>query len=658
MKNPCTDKITLVFLQLKIFCYLPDTANSIDITLFSEICTNFFCFHFNILDFIFVKKRLQYFFRRFFRFNPEDKYIFTRKNFNSTRDVDVKNCLTVKCQISKKYKFFLFDNAVINSRLKYTDFIGIERLMVQIQKYIEWPLFVYKTHRRSDIYPVENILLLGQQGIGKTFLAYTIGGELKVPIFKLSLFFLLKTKIDKTKIKQFFKHLKQSPVHIFFIDNINKMENLSNHRKRKIKYKKFKKILAWITLYKKRKTNLSFLIATLDQMKSQCHVFPIENYFENKITINLPNLYHRFSLLFHFTKHIYLSKKINLNHISIKTKGFSPKDLFVLIKNTFILTLFRICKKVFKGKYRKKKINLINFKIKLIDLTFGFSKTKPSVQIKSLGKTEISWDQIGALHNVRTILSKYIIEPIKNSTHTLGKSAGVLLYGPPGCGKTLIAQAAACESNANYINIKGPEILDKFLGESEKTIRTIFNQARMYAPSVIFFDEIDSITFKRSSTTSSQNGVTDRILNQLLVEMDGIDKKEFIYVIGATNRPEVIDKAVLRPGRLDKFLFISFPRKKEKIQILNAICKKILILPYINFTYIIQFLPQKYSGADLTFLTKEAVLNNLNSRLDYTLIHNKINGLFNVSLFFINTQDYRMGFMKINKTNFIRLTAN
>nr|UXY86984.1 cell division control protein 48 [Cryptomonas paramecium] len=654
MKKLYTDDITIIFFQLQVFCYLPDNIDSKDIIFFSQICVRFFCFYLNILDFVSAKKKLRYFFGGVFRFNFENKYNFKKKNFNLIQNSKIKNCLTTKCQALKKYKFFFFDDTISNSRLRYTDFIGIEQLMLQLQKYIEWPFLVYKIHGRSDIYPVENILLIGQQGVGKTFLAYTIAGELKIPIFKLSLLFLSTTNVDKIKIKQFFKYLAQNPVHMFFVDNINEIENLSNHQERKLRYKKFKKVLTWINLYKK-KTIFSFLIATLNQFRNQYSVFPLGNCFEHKIMINLPNSYQRFSLLFHFTKRIHLSKKINLNQISNKTKGFGPKNLFMLVKNTFILALFRICKKLFKGKYRKKKIDLINFKIKLIDLNFSFSKTEFLLQSKPSVKNEISWDQIGALHNVRIILSKYIIEPIKNSTHTLNKSAGILLYGPPGCGKTLIAQATAYESNANYINIKGPEILDKFLGESEKTIRIIFSQARTCAPSVIFFDEIDSITFKRSSNTSSQNGVTDRILNQLLVEMDGINKKEFIYVIGATNRPEVIDKAVLRPGRLDKFLFISFPRKKEKIQILNAICKKILILPYINFIYIIRFLPQKYSGADLTFLTKEAVLNNLNSRLSYTLVYSKTKGLFNVSLFFINTQDYKTGFIKINKTNFIRV---
>jgi ribosome biogenesis ATPase len=214
---------------------------------------------------------------------------------------------------------------------------------------------------------------------------------------------------------------------------------------------------------------------------------------------------------------------------------------------------------------------------------------------------------------VREELKMSIVEPILNPHRFkqigLSAPAGVLLYGPPGCGKTLVARAVANESKANFISIKGPELLNKYVGESEKAVRSLFKRANSSAPCVIFFDELDSLCPKRGSENNSSS---ERVVNQLLTEMDGLEDRDGVYVIAATNRPDIIDPAMLRPGRLDKLLYVPLPSKEDRLEILKTACRKVPISSDVNLQEIaFDAACQGYSGADLAALVREAQLNTL-----------------------------------------------
>jgi len=225
-------------------------------------------------------------------------------------------------------------------------------------------------------------------------------------------------------------------------------------------------------------------------------------------------------------------------------------------------------------------------------------------------KPNVTWDDIGALDKVREELQVSICDPINNpnSFLKLGLSAptGVLLYGPPGCGKTLLAKAIANECGANYISVKGPELLNKYVGESEKAVRLVYERAKASSPCIIFFDELDSLCPKREG--NSNNG-TERVVNQLLTEMDGIETRKKVYVIGATNRPDIIDSAMLRPGRLDKLIYVPLPDEKSRIEILKKSSKRTPLNKDVDLSKIGK---DKrclgFSGADLNFLVREAAL--------------------------------------------------
>lgn len=216
--------------------------------------------------------------------------------------------------------------------------------------------------------------------------------------------------------------------------------------------------------------------------------------------------------------------------------------------------------------------------------------------------------------------------------------AGVLLYGPPGCGKTLVAKAVSNESKANFISIKGPELLNKYVGESEKAVRQLFKRARASAPCVIFFDELDSLCPKRGSENNSSS---ERVVNQLLTEMDGLDERRDVFVIAATNRPDIIDPAMLRPGRLDKLLYVPLPTSEDRLQILQTVTRTLPLEDNINLRDIaFSHQCEGYSGADISALVREAQLNALRINL-LESVENQENKIY------ITTRDFAVALQKV-----------
>jgi len=215
----------------------------------------------------------------------------------------------------------------------------------------------------------------------------------------------------------------------------------------------------------------------------------------------------------------------------------------------------------------------------------------------------ISWDDIGGLEPVKRELQEVVQYPVEHpekfEKFGMSPSKGVLFYGPPGCGKTLLAKAIASECQANFISIKGPELLTMWFGESEANVREIFDKARQSAPCVLFFDELDSIATQRGSSLGDAGGAGDRVLNQLLTEMDGMNAKKTVFIIGATNRPDIIDSALLRPGRLDQLIYIPLPDEGSRKQIFQSVLRKSPVAPDVDFDALTKH-THGFSGADIT----------------------------------------------------------
>lgn len=243
------------------------------------------------------------------------------------------------------------------------------------------------------------------------------------------------------------------------------------------------------------------------------------------------------------------------------TPGYVGADIQTLCKEASIIAVDRAIKS------QDDSDDLSQFFIEVSDFQKAAKLVKPSAQREGFSTVpSTTWSDVGALDYVRAELRMSIVEPILHPARFkaigLSAPAGVLLYGPPGCGKTLVARAVSNESKANFISVKGPELLNKYVGESERAVRALFKRASQSAPCVIFFDELDSLCPKRGSENNSSG---ERVVNQLLTEMDGLDERVGVFIIAATNRPDIIDPAMLRPGRLDKLLYVPLPNAEDRV---------------------------------------------------------------------------------------------
>ena len=261
---------------------------------------------------------------------------------------------------------------------------------------------------------------------------------------------------------------------------------------------------------------------------------------------------------------------------------------------------------------------LAGLAITAADFAAALTRVQPSAQREGFTTTpEVTWEDVGSLTEVREELAFSVVEPIANPKRFeamgLAASTGVLLYGPPGCGKTLVAKATANEAQANFISIKGPELLNKYVGESERAVRTLFARARAASPCVLFFDELDSLAPRRGG---EGNQASERVVNQLLTEMDGLESRSATFVVAATNRPDMIDPAMLRPGRLDKLLYVPLPPPDGRAAILKTLTRKTPLAPDVDVGAVAASARcGGFSGADLASLTREACVAALKGNM-------------------------------------------
>merc|ERR1719327_1989772 len=333
--------------------------------------------------------------------------------------------------------------------------------------------------------------------------------------------------------------------------------------------------------------------------------------FDRELDIGVPDDNGRLEILRIHTKNMKLAPDVKLEEIAANTHGFVGADLAQLCTEAALTCI-------------REKMDLIDIDEETIDAEIldamavnqeHFNQGLGSCNPSSLRETvvevpNVKWDDIGGLETTKRELQEMILYPIEHpekfEKFGMQPSRGVLFYGPPGCGKTLLAKAVASECSSNFVSIKGPELLTMWFGESEANVREVFDKARAAAPCVLFFDELDSIgTARGSGGGGDAGGAGDRVMNQLLTEIDGVGVKKNVFFIGATNRPELLDEALLRPGRLDQLIYIPLPDLPARQNILEATLKKSPIAPNVPLSFIAQK-TEGFSGADLAELCQRA----------------------------------------------------
>jgi len=497
----------------------------------------------------------------------------------------------------------------------YEDIGGIKPVVEKVREMIELPLRHPEIFERLGIEPPKGVLLYGPPGVGKTLLAKAVANEsgayfisVNGPEF-LSKFY----GESEANLRKIFEEAEKNAPAIIFFDEIDaiapKREEVTGEVERRI---------------------VATLLSLMDGLKSRGKVIVIAatnrpndidpalrrpGRFDREIEIPVPDRNGRLEILKIHTRNMPLAKDVNLEEIADKTHGFVGADLMALCKEAAMSALRRVLPeirdKLKEGEEVPKEV-LEKLVVTKQDFENALRVVEPSAMREVLIEVpKVKWEDIGDLEEVKKTLREMVEWPLKyrESFERMGMEPpkGILLYGPPGCGKTLLAKAVATESGANFIAVKGPELLSKWFGESEKRVRDLFKKAKQVAPCIIFFDEIDALAPRRGM---GMHEATERIVAQLLTEISGIEEVKNIVLIAATNRPDLVDPALLRPGRFDKLVFIPPPDEKGRLEILKVHTRKVPLAKDVNLEEIAKR-TEGYSGADLEALVREAAMNAL-----------------------------------------------
>jgi transitional endoplasmic reticulum ATPase len=496
------------------------------------------------------------------------------------------------------------------SDVTYEDIGGLSEEVRKIREMVEIPLKHPELFERLGIEPPRGVLLYGPPGTGKTLLAKAVANETEANFIELNSTNFMSALPGTTErnIKKIFDDAERLAPSIVFIDELDSIAFKREERGiNEFLNTPVMELLKQMDGLKQRKNVI--IIGATNRPEAIDPALRRPGRFDREIEINVPNREGRLAILKIHTRNMPLAKDVNLDELARITPGFVGADLTALAKEAAMSVLRRILPSInLKEDEELPKNILENLKIMKIDFEDAIKIVQPSALREILVETpNIKWDDIGGLKNVKQELKDAVEWPMKCpecfSRMGIRAPKGILLYGPPGTGKTLLAKAVANETEANFINIKGPELINAWLGKTEEGIRKIFKRARQTAPCIIFFDEIDSLAVRRSMDSRSE--IWNTIINTLLTEMDGLEELKGVLVIGATNRPDMLDPAILRPGRFDRLVLIPVPDVDGRISIFKIHTKNMPVDETININQLAKE-TEGYTGADIESLCREA----------------------------------------------------
>lgn len=510
------------------------------------------------------------------------------------------------------------------SRVSYEDIGGLKEEIKKVREMIELPLRHPELFDRLGIEAPKGVLLHGPPGTGKTLLAKAVANETNANFYSISGPEIMSKFYGQSEenLREIFKEAEENAPSIIFIDEIDSIAPKRDEIKGEVETRVVAQLLALMDGLKSR--GRVVVIGATNRPNALDPALRRPGRFDREIELGIPNRNARLEILQIHTRGMPLAEDVDLNQIADITHGYSGADLAALVKEAGMKALRRILPSIDleTDKIPVQKLNAI--KVTKEDFFGAFREMEPSTMREVLiEKPNVHWDDIGGLEAQKEELKEAVEWPLKYPElfkHFNTKPAkGIMLYGPPGTGKTMLAKAVATESEANFISIKGPELLSKWVGESERAVRETFRKAKTAAPCVIFFDEIDSIVPVRGQSCDSH--VTERVISQLLAELDGIEELHNVVVIAATNRPDIIDPAILRPGRFDRLLYIPMPSKETRLKILQIHTKNMPLADDVDLNRIAEQ-TENYNGADLHAIVQKASYLAMREYLNKT--HGKV----------------------------------
>ncbi len=538
-------------------------------------------------------------------------------------------------------------------RVTYEDIGGLKDEVKKVREMIELPLKHPELFERLGVEAPKGVLLHGPPGTGKTLLAKAVVSETNANFLSITGPEIMSKFYGESeeRLREIFKQAEENAPSIIFIDEIDsiapKRDEVTGETERRV---------------------VAQLLALMDGLESRGKVVVIgatnrpnaldaalrrPGRFDREIEINIPNKSGRSEILAIHTRGVPLDEDVNLEKLSELTHGYAGADLSALVKEAAMRALRRIMPTLDLELDAIPAETLNSMNVDMEDFYGALRDMQPSSMREVLiERPDIHWDEIGGLDEAKQELKEAVEWPLKYGqifSHMKARTPkGVLMYGPPGTGKTLLAKAIATESQANFINVKGPEFLSKWVGESEKAVREIFRKARQAAPCIIFMDEIDSIVPKRGGEDDTR--VTERIISQMLTEMDGLESLHNVVVIAATNRPDLIDEAILRPGRFDRVVSIPMPDLEARKHILEIHTRGMPLAKDVDLD-LVSKKTDAFTGADVAAICNEAAILSIRKHVlsDGGLSEESLDGME------VSMEDFLEAMEKLRPTSRIEL---
>ena len=511
-------------------------------------------------------------------------------------------------------------------RVTYEEVGGLRREIKAMREIVELPLKHPELFVRLGIEPHSGILLYGPPGCGKTLLAKVMASESEANMFPINGPEIMNKYYGETeaKLRDIFKEAKDNSPSIIFIDEIDAIAPKREEAYGDVEKRVVAQLLALMDGLNDR-GNVIVLGAT-NRPDSIDPALRRPGRFDREFEISVPNEDERLEILEIYTRSMPISEDIDLKDLSSELHGYTGADIKSLCREAALKSIRRYLPEIDLETEKIPSEVLQSMQIKLIDFYDAMQDVVPTAMREFyVERSKVWWHDVGGLDDVKKSLSDNLAmamkEPAKFTKMGIRPPKGALIYGPPGCGKTLLARALATETGANMILVRGPEILSKWLGESEKAIREIFRKAKTSSPCVVIFDELDSI----AKSKSGEGGTGETILSQLLTEIEEGSSSR-VVIIGITNRPDVLDNSLLRTGRLDLVLYVGPPDEKGRLEIIKILTRKMPLASDVKLQEI-AVATQNFSGADLAALCREAAVEAMRNNAPKISSHDFANSL-------------------------------